>query len=281
MFFKNAFSNFKHFCSILINRIFEDRMTMMAGSLAYTSLLSLVPLITVIFYLLSAFPMFGEVKEQFETFVFANLVPTAGDMIQGYLEKFVSNSNKMTAIGVCGLMVTAILVIDSINSALNHIFRAKRKRPLFYSIAIYWTLLSFAPILIGISIVVSSYLFSLSIFESTTITIHFKKLLMFLPYLLSCLAFWALYCLVPTESVNAIDASIGAISAAVLFELSKKIFSFYIAAFPTYQLIYGVLAAIPILFVWVYFAWCITLFGAEITASLGDMRKEKDEITEQ
>lgn len=282
MFLKNLLKNLKCYFSILFKRILEDRMTMMASSLAFTSLLSLVPLITVVFFLLSAFPMFAGIKERFQEFIFANLVPTAGDMIQSYLGQFVANSNKMTAIGIIGLIITAVLVIDSINSALNHIFRAKRKRSIFYSFAIYWTLLSVGPILIGIGIALSSYLFSLHIFDSSVTTLHFRKILMLLPYLFSCLAFWALYCLVPTEPVRIIDATIGAVFAAILFELSKKIFSFYISSFATYQLIYGVLAALPILFLWVYLAWCIVLLGAEISASLGDYYRLKhgEEVVE-
>lgn len=269
---KKRVSVLKGYFSVLIARIMKDRMTMMAGSLTYTTLLSLVPFAAVVFYLLSAFPMFSDVSVKFKAFLFENLVPTAGDVIQGYIEQFIGNLNQMTAIGAIGLVVTSLLVIDSINSALNHIWQTKRRRPFFYNLAIYWTILSLGPILIGVSIVVSSYLFSLKVFSESGGG-QLSWLLRMLPFAFSCLSFWLLYCVVPTEKVRVLDAAIGAVFAALLFELGKKAFAFYISSFPTYQLIYGVLATIPILFVWIYFSWCIVLLGAEIAASLSTFRR--------
>lgn len=265
------YTHTKKYICLLWHRIMRDRMTMVAGSLTYTTLLSLVPLITVIFSLLSAFPIFNDVSDKLKDFIFNNFVPTAGDVIQNYLQQFMSNSRKMTAIGTCGLVVTSILVIDSINGALNHIWRTQKRRSILYNLVIYWTILTLGPILIGVSIAVSSYIFSLSIFNSNSYQLN--SLLNYLPMVLSFFGFWFLYCLVPTESVPIKDAAIGAAIAAILFELSKKAFAIYIAKFPTYQLIYGVLATIPILFVWIYFSWCIVLFGAEVAASLKTYRR--------
>ncbi len=101
-------------------------MTTLAGNLAYVSLLSLVPLVAVIFALFSAFPMFADVSMQLRHFVFANFIPATGDVIQNYIEQFVANSSKMTAVGACGLIVTALLLMYSIDSALNTIWRSKK-----------------------------------------------------------------------------------------------------------------------------------------------------------
>lgn len=106
-------------------------MTTPAGNLAYVSLLSLVPLVAVVFALFAAFPMFSDVSIQLRHFIFANFLPATGDVIQRYIEQFVANSNKMTAVGACGLIVTALLLMYSIDSALNTIWRSKRARPKF------------------------------------------------------------------------------------------------------------------------------------------------------
>lgn len=261
-------------CKLLWERIDQDNMTTLAGNLAYVSLLSLVPLVAVVFALFAAFPMFSDVSIQLRHFIFANFMPATGDIIQRYIEQFVANSNKMTAVGACGLIVTALLLMYAIDSALNTIWRSKRARPKVYSFAVYWMILTLGPLLAGASLVISSYLLSLrwvSGFDSLI-----DNVLRIFPLLLSWLAFWLLYSIVPTTRVPARDALVGSLVAALLFELGKKGFALYITMFPSYQLIYGVLAVIPILFVWVYWTWCIVLLGAEITVTLGDYRAIKE-----
>ncbi len=256
-------------------------MTMLAGHLAYVSLLSLVPLVAVVFSLFAAFPMFSEVSTQIKDFVFSNFVPAAGTTIQNYLEQFVANVNKMTTVGVGGLIVTALLLMYSIDSALNTIWRSKRTRPLIYSFAIYWMILTLGPLLVGASLAISSYLLSLHWATVSGVSWAIDVMLRVFPLLLSCLSFWLLYSIVPTTEVAGRDALVGALIAGVLFELGKKCFALYVTMFPSYQLIYGVLAVIPIIFLWVYWTWCIVLLGAEITASLGDYRQLKQEEQEK
>jgi membrane protein len=260
---------------LLWHRIDEDNMTTLAGNLAYVSLLSLVPLVAVIFALFSAFPMFAEVSVQLRHFVFANFIPATGDIIQNYIEQFVANSNKMTAVGACGLIVTALLLMYAIDSALNTIWRSKKARPKVYSFAVYWMILTLGPLLAGASLAISSYLLSLR--WASDFNGAIDNVLRIFPLILSWLSFWLLYSVVPTTRVPNRDAVVGALVAALLFELGKKGFALYITMFPSYQLIYGVLAVIPILFVWVYWTWCIVLLGAEITVTLGVYRELKQE----
>ncbi|CAH0267019.1 hypothetical protein WB66_21115 [bacteria symbiont BFo1 of Frankliniella occidentalis] len=266
---------------LLWQRIDEDGMTILAGHLAYVSLLSLVPLIAVVFALFAAFPMFSDVSVQLKNFVFNNFVPAAGATIQNYLEQFVANVSKMTAVGVGGLVFTALLLMYSIDTALNVIWRSKRKRPLVYSFAVYWMILTLGPLLAGASLAISSYLLSLHWATVSGVSGLVDMGLRIFPLLLSILSFWLLYSIVPTIQVAGRDALIGAVVAGLLFELGKKGFALYVTMFPSYQLIYGVLAVIPILFLWVYWTWCIVLLGAEITATLGDYRQLKQEEQER
>ncbi|MBW7984240.1 virulence factor BrkB family protein [Enterobacillus tribolii] len=250
----------------------HDRVTMMAGNLAYVSLLSLVPLVTVVFSLFAAFPMFSDVSGQLKRFIFTNFMPAAGDVVQSYLEQFVANSSKMTAVGAVGLIITALLLISSVDGSLNKIWRSHRQRSLVYSFAVYWMILTLGPLLVGASMAISTYLLSLRWLVSDGIHGVVDQALRIFPLLLSCVSFWLIYCVVPTTRVPPRDALIGALVAGVLFELGKKVFGLYVTLFPSYQLIYGVLAVIPILFVWVYWSWCIVLLGAEITVVLGQHR---------
>ncbi len=261
------------FIKLLIKRVDQDGLTVLAGHLAYVSLLSLVPLITVVFALIAAFPVFSGVSEQLKTFIFSNFMPATGNVIQRYLEQFMLNTSKMTVVGTCGLIVTSLLLIYSVDSVLNTIWRSKNKRPFIFSFAVYWMVLTLGPLLTGASMAISSYLLSLTWLQSTGSTLFASVALRVFPLLLSCASFWLLYSVVPTVRVPNRDALIGALVAGVLFELGKKIFGLYVTMFPSYQLIYGVLAVIPILFLWVYWSWCIVLLGAEITASLTEHRR--------
>lgn len=274
-----TFKQIQLFSKMLWWRINHDRLTTSSAGLAYTTILAIVPLITVIFSLLSAFPMFSEVSRSLKQLIYSNLVPTASDTIQNYLEQFIANTKKMTVVGIIGLIVTSLLLINSINTALNHIWKTKRKRSLIYNITIYWTILTLGPILAGSSVAISSYIFSLK-WISTAITSNL--LISILPFLISVIGFWLLYSIIPTESVPFKESFIGAIVAAVLFEIGKRAFSLYVSSFPTYQLIYGVVSSIPIMLVWIYCSWCIVLFGAEFAATLTDYnRQQKQSIENQ
>ncbi len=260
---------------LLWQRIDDDGMTTQAGNLAYVSLLALVPLIAVVFALFAAFPVFSDISVQLKQFVFTHFMPATGTIVQRYLEQFVANVNKMTLFGVIGLIITALLLMHSVDSALNRIWRSNKPRSLIYSFAVYWMILTLGPLLVGASLVISSYLLSLRWVEAAGVSELIDDVLRIFPLLLSCLAFWLLYSVVPTTRVPQRDALIGALAAGLLFELGKKGFALYVTMFPSYQLIYGVLAVIPVLFLWVYWTWCIVLLGAEITVTLGDYRRQQ------
>jgi membrane protein len=243
----------------------DDQLSMVAGYLAFISLLSVVPMISVVFSVLKAFPVFESFKNTLETFIFTNFVPTSSDQIQLYINNFVDNASKMTAIGISALILVAIQLIASIDKTLNHIFNTRRTRKWVFSFAIYWMVLTLGPILVGASLVATSYIISIAAMADTYtpgLSDFFIKLL---PFIMSTLAFVLLFMVVPNTEVKFKAALSGAVLAGVLFELSKRGFALYITSFPSYQVIYGALAAIPILFIWVYLSWYVVLLGAEFT----------------
>lgn len=268
----NILKHIQTFLVMLWSRINHDRLTSSSAELAYTTILALVPLITVVFSLLSAFPMFSDVSQSLKQLIYSNLVPTASDTIQNYLEQFIANTKKMTFIGIIGLIVTSLLLINSINNALNRIWQTKRKRSFMYNLTMYWTILTLGPILVGSSVAVSSYIFSLKWLSNAA---SGDLLLSTLPFIISVVGFWLLYSIIPTESIPFKEAAIGALVAAILFEIGKRAFALYVTSFPTYQLIYGVVSSIPIMLVWIYCSWCIVLFGAEFAATLTDYNKQQ------
>lgn len=254
----------------LKQRIIHDRLTVSAGYMAYITLLSLVPLVTVLLSVLSQFPIFSGAGETVQAFVIQNFVPAASDAVEGSLKEFISNTGKMTAVGSGFLFVASVMLISAIDRSLNYIWRVKKKRRPMYSFSLYWMILTLGPLLVGASIAATSYLTSLKIMDDEIVSSFYRTLLGWLPIILSFSAFVGLYLLVPNKKIRIRHALVGAMSAGCLFEVSKVGFAQYITQFPSYEVIYGALAAVPILFVWVYLCWIIVLIGAEITASLGE-----------
>lgn len=263
--FANKLKAARGFVAAYVKHCRDDQITVTAGYLAFISLLSLVPLITVMFSVLKAFPVFDSLKSAIENFIFSNFLPASRGQIQEYLNSFVENTSKMTAVGIGALIVVALQLISSIDSTLNRIWKAKRRRQLVISFAIYWMVLTLGPVFVGASLAVTSYVVSFAAMADDY-TFGFSALMTnLLPFLISTSAFVMLFMLVPNVQVKFKSALAGAVVAAVLFELSKRVFALYITSFPSYQVIYGALASIPILFLWVYVSWYVVLLGAEFT----------------
>ncbi|MFT7089849.1 MAG: membrane protein [Glaciecola sp.] len=255
----------KGFLLLLGTHCKRDKITISAGHLAYVSLLSLVPFIMVFVTMLSAFPAFAQVRGDLEALVFNNFVPTAGDQVQTYMTEFVSNASGMGAIGISSLVIVALMLISNIDKTLNSIWQSKNERPLIFTFAIYWMVLTLGPLLMGSSVIMSSYLIGLVNYAEEYTPGVTTVLLKILPFITSISAFFLIYMLVPNKKMNPKHAVFGALVAAILFEASKKAFALYVTSFPSYQLIFGALAVIPILFVWVYLSWMVVLIGAEVT----------------
>lgn len=265
---RNYWQQTKEFTQAYWQRCQQDQISMVGGYLAYISLLSLVPLATVMFAMLSAFPMFAEFQANLESFIYANVIPSRGEEIQAYITRFIGNTGGMTAIGILALVFFALLLIHNIDKTLNKIWRVTNRPRLIISFSIYWMILTLGPILFGLSIGVTSYLVRLSTFADDYTPGFSTLVLGVVPYLMSLIAFFILYLVVPNLKVRVKHALWGALLAMVLFELSKRGFAFYVTNFPTYQTIYGALALLPILFVWIHLSWMVVLLGAELTALL-------------
>lgn len=272
---KWALAVFRHY----LTRCQEDAVTITAGHLAYVTLLSLVPMVAVSFAMFSAYPGFEGVKEQVQAFVYENFVPTASEVVSTYMDDFVNNATKTTSIGILALFVVAFMLMSSIDKSLNRIWRVKEKRRLAMTVPVYWMILTMGPMLAGASLGVTSYFVGLDLMgEVGWLKTQFLKLL---PFLLSALVFLLLFILVPNTRVRFKHGLAGAILTAFLFEMAKRGFAVYIAKFTSYQAIYGALAAIPIIFVWVYLSWIIVLLGAELTATLGEYEHREDQESEE
>jgi len=242
-----------------------------ASALAYTTLLSIVPLVGVLFSLFGDLPVFSDISEKIWEFAFANFVPEFGRTVQGYLIEFSLNASHMTHTGIVVLIVIALLMMWGIESAINQVWHVPISRNPVKRFSIYLAVLTLGPVLLGIGLYSTSYLLALPLVRDVDASLLLKaRLLTVMPFLTTTLAFSLLYNLLPNRPVNRNHALAGGMFAAVCFEIAKYSFGLYIKAVPTYEIIYGALAIIPMFLVWIYLSWVIVLLGAQVACCLSE-----------
>lgn len=264
------------FSLFFFGRIKSEQVHVSAGYLAYVTLMSLVPLMVVMLSVMTAFPIFSDIKVLLEGFVYQNFIPASGDIVQEHITGFVDNASKMSAIAIAFLFLFALLLISAIDKVFNKLWKIDVKRRTITAFSMYWMILTLGPVLVGSSIATTSYIVSLMSLGDYDLFGISNILIRMLPIFASIFAFLILYLVVPNKVVNFKFAVAGALLAALLFELAKKGFAFYVTQLPSYQAIYGALASIPILFLWVYLSWLVVLFGALFTVCLEEFSKQKD-----
>lgn len=242
----------------------EDRLFDEAASLSYTSLLSMVPLLAVVFGVASIFPVFQEWSEQMKSFVFNNFVPSSGDQIQSYLTGFLDSVGKLTLTGTLVLILTALLLMVRIERAFNLIWRVPTSRSLGNRVIMYWAILTLWPLALGAAIALSAQPVFDQLVEGASTHSNWRMLGTFS---LSWLAFTLMFLLVPNRRVNPTHAMVGGLLSAGLFALAKKAFVAFVAN-ASFNVIYGALATIPIFLFWLYLVWIVVLLGASLAASL-------------
>ena len=273
MVIKKTWIDLWHFLHFIFTRFKQERCLEMAASLTFTTLLSLVPLITIALTLFSAFPVFADFSAQIKNFVLGNMPPeTGGRIVSHYMEQFTESAAKLTALGIVFLAFTAMLMMLTIDDAFNKIWRVSRRRTLLLRLLTYWAVLTLAPLLVGGSLSLTSWLVGVSTGYAEQVPAFGMVMLKVVPALLTATAFTLLFRVVPNRFVPMRHALIGGIVAAVAFEYMNRTFAFYIANFPTYKLVYGAFASIPIFLLYIYLSWLTVLLGALIAASLSHWR---------
>ena len=258
-----------NFVVLVYRRFKEERCFQLCGSLTFTTLLALVPLITIMLTVVTAFPVFNDIVATLRSFATVNLVPEASsNLISIYMQQFSDNAARLTALGIVLLAVTSIMLMLTIDRAFNTIWRVKRPRPLIQRVLIYWSVLTIGPLLVGGSLSLTSWLVTQSMGlgkQAPELTIAVLKLV---PLMLTSVAFGFLYRTVPNRQVTVLDAAVGGIIAAFAFEAMKIGFGHFVARIATYKLVYGTFASLPIFLMWIYLSWVVVVFASVITAVL-------------
>jgi membrane protein len=257
------------FAATVGRRYVKDRCPRVAGALAFTTLLAIVPLTAVGFAVLSIFPVFESWMAMVQAFIYGNFVPASGEVVTRYLQQFAANAGRLTVWGLLFLLFTAVMLIATIEHAFNDIWHVRRQRKLARRLVSYGALIALGPVLMGLSLSITSYFSSLPLFAPDRPVRGIRpRMLGVTPVAFEWATFLLLYIVVPNCRVRFRHAVVGAVVATVLFELAKRGFSAFVVSFPTYRAIYGAVAALPVFLIWIYLSWVITLLGAEITAAL-------------
>ncbi len=256
------------FLRFVWRRFLDDRLFEAAGALSYTTVFALVPLSMVVFGVLSAFPVFDVWAASLKTYVFANFVPGAASKVQGYLVTFSENADKLTTTGAFVLVISLLVTLTSVEAIFNRIWRVPSARPKFGRFLVYWTVLTLGALVAATSLALSTRFFALAIFETLPGRWLEAVMLKLAPMAIEMFAFAAIFKVVPHRTVKWRHALSGAALSVLLFEGVKIGLGAYLASFDSYQKIYGAIAFLPILMLWIYLGWTSILFGASLASSL-------------
>ena len=253
----------------LRERFQEDRLSLTASSLTFTTSLALVPFFTVALAIFTAFPMFYQLQGALQGWLIKSLIPdNIARQVMGYLTQFSSQANKLGVLGLLFVGVTALALILTIDRTLNNIWRVKKARSLTQRIFIYWAAITLGPLLLAASVALTSYALTVSQGLVGSLPGTLNVLIDTVQFVLVALAVGSLYHYVPNTYVKWAHALAGGVFVATGISVAKNLLALYLNAVPTYSMVYGAFATLPILLVWIYLTWVIVLLGAVIAAYL-------------
>ena len=251
----------------LRQRFREDRLGLIAGSLTFTTLISLVPLVTVMLALFSAFPMFASFQGSLETFFLKSLIPDSiARPVLAALTQFAGKANRLGSVGLVFLLVTALALMLTIDRSLNGIWRVRQPRSIAQRVLVYWAIATLGPLLLGVSLTITSYAISASRGVVDVLPGGLRLLLGTLEFILMATGLAGLFHYVPNTHVRWRHAWAGGVFAAAGFEVAKAGLGWYLRQVPTYAMVYGAFATVPIFLVWIYVSWVVVLLGAVVAA---------------
>lgn len=251
----------------LAGRFREDRLALTAGSLTFTSVISIVPLATVMLALFSAFPIFSTLQEALQRYFVSNLFPdTIAKPVLGAIAQFSSRASRLGLVGLVALLISAIALMLTIDKTLNAIWRVRSPRPIAQRVLVYWSTVTLGPLLLGVSLMATSYAVSVARGYGQIAPHGFGVVIGVVEFVLIAIAFMALFHYVPNTHVRWRHALAGGLFVAVGMAAAKRLLALYFRTVPTYSMIYGAFATVPIFLIWIYLSWVVVLLGAVIAA---------------
>lgn len=252
-----------------LRRARQERLPQVAGSLAFTTLLSVVPLLAVSFALFTRFPVFARFEAALERHLLQSLLPEGiAQTVLKTLHQFAANAGGLTLVGSLVLLGAALALLLTVENALNQIWNVKRSRPLIKRVGVYLLMLALVPPALGVSLWATSTVLGASMGLIDALPLSARFVLDLGPVALGWAALACLFRTVPNTRVPWLNALVGGLIASVGIELGKRAFAAWLITIPTYKAVYGAFAAFPVFLLWVYFSWLVTLAAALVAANL-------------
>ncbi len=259
---------------IAAKRFFDEKISYRASALAFESLFSLVPFLLVILFFVEAFPFFEQFILIGKAYILQNFVPSSANVIEQYLRGFLLQATRLPIINIIFLLASVTILVYTIEETLNDIWNVSNRPKFNIAMLIFWLVFLMLPLIIGVSLFMSTYFFSISWIKTALEWLDFTKIVFFLlPLFINTLLFFCIYKFMPNISVNWKHALFGGFLAAFLFDIARFIFAYYVTRFPSYALIYGTFAVFPIFLLWLYIFWVIVLYCALVANTMDKATK--------
>jgi len=267
------------FVLFVLRRFEADRCREQAGSLTYTTLFAVVPMLTVFLVIISSIKALEPARQQLQQLIYSNFLPKTTIAFDKALNAFTDKSSNLTIIGILFLFVTTVMMLTSIEKVFNRIWRVRETRGGIIGFMRYWTIISLGPILLGSAFVISSTMASLNVLSNNFAGYELNGafVLWLISFCLTVVGFFILNWTIPNRSVPIKSALIAGLFSAVVFELLKNLFGFIMSNFTSYEVVYGAFAAIPIFLLWIFLSWNIVLIGVEISYALTAFTAHKEQ----
>jgi len=229
--------------------------------------MALVPFFTVALALFTAFPIFSTMQGRLQRWLVESLIPeNIARHVMGYLTQFASKAGGLGLAGLMMLIMTAVALILTVDRTLNNIWRVGVLRPFAQRVLIYWAAITLGPLILAASLSTTASVFAAS--RNYVGSGGLSFFLLVFEFAMLAAGLTGLYRYVPNTDVKWSHAWSGGLFSALALEIAKRGLAYYLSLVPTYSVLYGAFAAVPILLIWIYVAWVIVLLGAVIAAYL-------------
>ncbi len=256
----------------LWERFTRDRLSLIASSLTFTTIMAIVPLLTVALAIFSTHPLFSDLQKVLQKWLIDSLVPDAiAKQVMGSIVQFTAKAHRLGLAGFVVLVGSTLALVFTIDHTFNNIWRVKARRSVWKRLLVYSALLAFGPMLLAASLWLTTTvaMWSESLVGVDSVRMFYNGL----EFVLVWAGLTVLYRYVPNARVMPRHALLGGLCAATALEVAKKLLAIYLLKMPAYSMIYGAFATVPLLLIWIYVAWLLVLIGAEIAASLAELRQ--------
>ena len=250
-------------------RFVDVRLGQAAGSLTFTTIIALVPLLTVGLAIFTIFPQFADIQTLVQRWLIDSLMPEGiSRQVLSYVTQFTTKASRLGLAGMAILVISALTLVFTLDRAFNAIWGISKPRPWVQRMLVYWAAMTLGPLLMGLGVTTMSHVVSVSRGLAQAWPQSLNLAIDALEWSLLVVGVGALFKYLPNVHVRWAHALAGGVWVTAAIEVARRILTWYLSAMPAFSKVYGALATFPILLIWIYTAWMIVLSGAVIVSLL-------------